>query len=182
MSIFKYLNALKISNIIVSIVFGIIFVASFFFTYGHHVEVSILYSQIDYFIKDIHILEKILDVHANDIIKKTLDSEVSTQDDIYMEKHNKKLVNYTLIIIGSLVSIGIILLLLLYKFTQLNNTYSPTEFIKHLLIHNGILILVVGICYFLFTFLFIKEYMSIDINKIKKNIIVNIKNKIKSNN
>jgi hypothetical protein len=177
------LKAFDVCNILLHIMLISAFLGSYFFTFGTYLEREVLQDQLNYLVDTTLDPIKILVPTVSEDIKKKIKSynfKINENADIKTEEQNKKTVDKAIKFITLFIVIGLIVIVILSKILDRDGmTYE--QFFKKLFMHNLIILIFIASTEFIFAFFFVKKYMSIDTNKIKKQIFVSL-NKIKNQN
>ena len=178
------ITAFDVSNVIMHIILISVFIGIFFFTYGAYLEKEIIKTQVEYLIEDLLGSIKVFMPEMSDDVKqriKDYDIKVNEEDDIKVRNKNKETLKKAFMAITALVVVGVILIFAVLKIMKKQNM-SNTKFWKTLLKHNAVVLIFIGITYFIFAAYFAKKYLSIDTNHIKKSAIDNIFKELEDNN
>lgn len=158
-------------NVIISVLFISLFIGAFFFTYGAYIEGLVVKNQMKFLSEDIGGYINLLGNDINKNIKKRL-LEVPNidlhEEDEKVKESNSKVMNTALIANIAFVVSTIFIVYYLNKSANLN--------IKDILIKNFIILIFIGITEYVFLTYFGADFISIDPNKVKYNVVENLKN------
>jgi hypothetical protein len=158
------------------------FLGSYFFTFGAYLEREVLQDQLNYLVDTTLQPMKILVPGISEDIKNKMKSynfKIDEKADIKTAEQNKKTVDKAIKLITFFFIIGLIVIVILSR-TLDREGMSYNEFFKKLITRNLIIMIFIAATEFIFAFFFAKNYMSLDTNKLKKQIFLsldNIKNK-----
>lgn len=175
-------KAFDICNILLHIMLISAFLGSYFFTFGAYLEREVLKDQLNYLVDTTLQPMKILVPGISTDIKNKMKSynfKIDESSDIKTEQQNKKTVDKAIKLITFFFIIGLIVIVILSR-TLDREGISYNEFFKKLITRNLIILIFIAATEFIFAFFFVKNYMSLDTNKLKKQIFLsldNIKNK-----
>jgi hypothetical protein len=162
-------NELSI-NVIISVLFISLFIGAFFFTYGVYIEGLIVKKQMKFLSEDIAGYLNLLGSTVNKGIKDKLLEvpviDIHDENDEIKESNSKVLktaLNATI----AFVILTIIIVNYLNKSVNLN--------ITDVIIKNLIILFFIAITEYLFLTYFAADYISIDPNKVKYNVVENLK-------
>lgn len=172
------LKAFETSNVIMHIMVISVFIGIFFFTYGAYLEKKILQNQLDFLVDDSLGSLKIFLPEISDSIKKPLMEykiKLNSNADEEVAKANKQIMKKALfaILIGFV--IGIIIIFVLCKKLDMEGM-TIKQFVMKLVKYNFMALIIVGLTEFIFAAGFAQHFMSLDLNRIKKEIVDNIIN------
>jgi protein-S-isoprenylcysteine O-methyltransferase Ste14 len=162
-------------NIIIGLSSFCIFITIFFFTYAAKVEEEILTKQIENLIDDFtdNVIVDNIDKKEIKEILETIKYPDLKEDDRKVEENNKKLKIQGMIFCLVILVIVVFCIVVYYK---KSGDEDKGEYIKSILISNGILLIFIGITEFYYINVVIKQYYSLDPNDVKKEIIKTLKN------
>jgi hypothetical protein len=148
-----------------------LFICIFFFTYGSYIEHKILESQIDFLSLDIMNNVKLFGENINSKFKEKLleltPPDLSNEDENVKNENHKILIKALVAIIFFTTAICSIIYFLYNK--------SKKDFnIKTIIYQNLILLLFVALTEILFITFFVADYITINTNNVKYNIVQNI--------
>ena len=175
-------KAYDVCNILLHIMLISAFLGSYFFTFGAYLEREVLQDQLNYLVDTTLQPIKILVPNISTDIKNKMKSynfKIDEKADIKTAEQNKKTVDRAIKLITFFFVLGLIVIVILSKILD-RDGMSYGKFYKKLITHNLIILLFIAATEFIFAFFFAKNYMSLDTNKLKKQIFVsldNIKNK-----
>jgi hypothetical protein len=157
-------------NVIISVLFISLFIGAFFFTYGTHIEGSVVKNQMKFLSEDIGGYINLLGNDINKNIKNKLlelpNIDLNEEDDKVKES-NSKLMNTALIANIAFFVSTIFIVYHLNKSANLN--------IQDIIIKNLIILIFIAITKYSFLKYFGAHYISIDPNKSKYNAVDNLK-------
>lgn len=164
------LNAEDIATIIVLVVLVAIFLTVFYFTYVSKVEDEIIRKQVayltNYFISDLKLLPR-EDIES--IRQSIPDNQNMAEQDQAVKIHNKKVEEKAYTVLGIFSAIGIGIAYYLSK----KYGFSLLDVLK-----NNLLILAfVALTEFIFLNVFVRNYISVDVNAIKLFILDKLVNR-----
>jgi len=170
------LKAFETSNVIMHIMIISVFIGIFFFTYGAYLEKKILQNQLDFLVDDSLGSLKIFLPELSESIKKPLKDykvKLDSNADIEVADKNKQTMKKAMfaILIGFV--IGIVIIYILSKKLDMEGM-SRTQFFMKLIKYNLMALIVIAITYYTFASGFAKNFMSLDLNRIKKEIVDNL--------
>lgn len=168
------ISAFYVSNIIMHVIFMTIFLTIFFFTYGSYVERETVKNQVNFVVDD---LFDSIKPFLPDESRKKIKSEVATykenidvsKDEIVIQ-HNNKIKKTAMTAVIIFLIIGTFVIYTLMKKLDMQHM-SNNAFIKKLLKHNFIVIIFIALTEYIFLSVFSKNYISIDLNVLKKNVM-----------
>jgi len=173
------ITAFDASNVILHIILISVFIGIFFFTYGSYIERKVIEQQISLLVSDLFtsgkilypeitgFFKKVLDINKN--INKNKNNNTSEEDKKVIENNNKVLKKaFTVISVG--IIIGLFLIIIISKKLNREGLTEKAFWIK-LLKYNVVALIFIGMTEFIFATFFVKNYMSIDINRLKKSLI-----------
>ena len=165
-------NNKLIINASINILFILIFLTTFFFTYVSHVENRILESQINFLANDITDIIKLFGEKINNITKNYITNcslpDLSHEDENVSNINNKIIRNA--LIVNIIFTIFIIsLIYFIYNSSKINFSMNK------LIIQNIILLVFVALIEYSIVTFYISNFISIDTNKVKYNIVNHIK-------
>ncbi len=169
------ITAFHVSNIIMHIILISVFIGIFFFTYGAYLERTIIKMQVEYLINDLIGSIKVF-LPKSDQVKeqiKNINIDVDESEDQKVRNNNKLTKIKAFIGIFILVTIGIFIILAVSRLMN-REKMTHKQFWLKLLKYNIIAIFFIGITEFVFASFYVKKYMSINTNKLKKSVIDNI--------
>ena len=175
-------KAYDVCNILLHIMLISAFLGSYFFTFGAYLEREVLQDQLNYLVDTTLQPMKILVPNISADIKSKMKSynfKINEKSDIETAEQNKKTVDKAIKLITFFFILGLIVIVILSR-TLDREGMSYSEFFKKLIIRNLIIMIFIAATEFIFAFYFAKNYMSLDTNRLKKQIFVsldNIKNK-----
>ena len=175
-------KAFDVCNILLHIMLISAFLGSYFFTFGAYLEREVLQDQLNYLVDTTLQPMKILVPNISADIKSKMKSynfKINEKSDIETAEQNKKTVDKAIKLITFFFILGLIVIVILSR-TLDREGMSYSEFFKKLIIRNLIIMIFIAATEFIFAFYFAKNYMSLDTNRLKKQIFVsldNIKNK-----
>jgi hypothetical protein len=165
-------NSYNIANIILHITLISCFIALFFFTYGCIVEEEILKNNIQFLADNLTQNSNLIPQKIKNELKGELEKiQISNKSDENADKQNKKIILLTVEIFVPVFVVGILIIFIIYKISK----YDYKKLIKD----NLIILFFVGLTEFIFFTFYIKKYISINPNHIKKEVIKNISNIVK---
>lgn len=172
------LKAFETSNVIMHIMIISVFIGIFFFTYGAYLEKKILQNQLDFLVDDSLDSLKIFMPEISDSLKKPLREyqiKLNPNADEQVDKANKQTMKKAMyaILVGFV--IGIIIIYVLSKKLDMEGN-TTKQFVMKLVKYNLMALIVVGLTEFSFAAGFAQNFMSLDLNRIKKEIINNLIN------
>ena len=180
--IYMTFKAFDVCNILLHIMLISAFLGSYFFTFGAYLEREVLKDQLNYLVDTTLQPMKILVPGISTDIKNKMKSynfKIDESSDIKTEQQNKKTVDKAIKLITFFFIIGLIVIVIISR-TLDREGMSYNEFFKKLITRNLIIMIFIAATEFIFAFFFVKNYMSLDTNKLKKQIFLsldNIKNK-----
>jgi hypothetical protein len=158
-------------NVIISVLFISLFIGAFFFTYGTHIEGLVVKNQMKFLSEDIGGYINLLGNDINKNIKNKLlelpNIDLHEEDDKVKES-NSKVMNTALITNIAFVVSTIFIVYYLNQSANLN--------IKDIIIKNFIILIFIAITKYTFLTYFGADFISIDPNKVKYNVVDNLKN------
>ena len=173
-------DAKEIANIMLHIMFIVMFLSIFFFTYVSIVEEDIVKKQIAYLVKNVGFAASSLPNSQKQSLLESLNNfkiDTSKQDAL-IEQQNRTL------IIKVLVSISSILVATLVGVWYMSKHYHFSYL--ELLRDNIIIVIFIGVAEFCFATFVAKNYMSLDLKKIKTHTLealnYGIQNNVKNSN
>ena len=175
-------KAFDVCNILLHIMLISTFLGSYFFTFGAYLEREVLKDQLNYLVDTTLQPMKILVPGISTDIKNKMKSynfKIDESSDIKTEQQNKKTVDKAIKLITFFFIIGLIVIVIISR-TLDREGMSYNDFFKKLITRNLIILIFIAATEFIFAFFFVKNYMSLDTNKLKKQIFIsldNIKNK-----
>lgn len=175
-------KAFDVCNILLHIMLISAFLGSYFFTFGAYLEREVLEDQLNYLVDTTLQPMKILVPNITTDIKNKMKSynfKIDEKSDIETAEQNKKTVDRAIKLITFFFVLGLIVIVILSR-TLDREGMSYSEFFKKLITRNLIIMIFIAATEFIFAFFFAKKYMSLDTNRLKKQIFVsldNIKNK-----
>lgn len=174
------MNSKYISNIILHTILIGTFLCIFFFTYVKHTEEIIVKNQIDFTIKDL--IGDIGIILSDDDLNKLngyldpylkVPESIKEQDDI-VKKKNKQIMKKAIKSISIIVIIGLFTMLVLWKLKPFS--------MKDLLIENLSVLLFVALTEFIFLNLVAKNFITLDPNVVKSQVITTIQDFLNEKN
>lgn len=157
-------------NVIISVLFISLFIGVFFFTYGAYIEGLVVKNQMKFLSEDIGGYINLLGNDINKNIKNKLlelpNIDLHEEDDKVKES-NLKVMNNALIANIAFVVSTIFIVYYLNKSAKLN--------IKDVIIKNFIILIFIAITEYAFLKYFGAHFISIDPNKVKYNVVENLK-------
>ena len=157
-------------NVLISVLFISLFIGGFFFTYGAYIEGEVVKNQMKFL--SLNISEYINLLGGN--INKTINTKISELPEINLDEEDNKVKESNSEVMSTAIKanigftiITIISVYFLNKKTNLN--------IPDLIIKNLIILFFIAITEYSFLTYFAANYISIDPNNVKYNIIKNIK-------
>lgn len=172
---FKVFN---ICNILLHIMLISAFLGSYFFTIGANLEREVLKDQLNYLVDTTLQPLKILVPSVSNDLKNKIKSynfKLDESADINTAKKNKETVKKAIKAISLFFILGLIVIVILAKiFDRDGMTYG--EFFKKLVKHNLIILVFIAVTELIFAFVFAKNYMSLDTNRLKKQIFISLDN------
>jgi len=158
-------------NVIISVLFISLFIGAFFFTYGAHIEGLVVKNQMKFLSEDIGGYINLLGNDINKNIKNKLlelpNIDLREEDDKVKES-NSKVMNTALIANIAFIVSSIFIVYYLNQSGNLN--------IKDIIIKNFIILIFIAITKYAFLTYFGADFISIDPNKVKYNVVENLKN------
>jgi len=158
-------------NVIISVLFISLFIGAFFFTYGAHIEGLVVKNQMKFLSEDICGYINLLGNDINKNIKNKLlelpNIDLHEEDDKVKES-NSKVMNTALIPNIAFIVSSIFIVYYLNQSANLN--------IKDIIIKNFIILIFIAIAKYAFLTYFRADFISIDPNKVKYNVVENLKN------
>lgn len=171
-------KAYDVCNILLHIMLISAFLGSYFFTFGAYLERVVLQDQLNYLVDTTLQPLKILLPNISEDIKNKIKSsnfKINKKADIETEQQNKETIIKAIKIISIFFIIGLILIAIFSKVLDKENmTYG--QFFKKLIKNNLFILLFIASTEFIFAFFFAKNYMSLDTNKLKKQIFLSLDN------
>lgn len=170
------LKAFETSNVIMHIMIISVFIGIFFFTYGSYLEKKILQNQLDYLVDDSLGSLKIFLPELTESIKKPLIDykvKLDSNADIEVAEKNKQTMKKAIYTIVTGFVIGIIIIYVLSKKLDMEGN-TTKQFVMKLVKYNLMSLIVVGLTEFSFAAGFAQNFMSLDLNRIKKEIVDNL--------
>ena len=158
-------------NVIISVLFISLFIGAFFFTYGAHIEGLVVKNQMKFLSEDICGYINLLGNDINKNIKNKLLElpNISLhEEDEKVKESNSKVMNTALIANIAFVVSTIFIVYYLNQSANLN--------IKDIIIKNFIILIFIAIAKYAFLTYFRADFISIDPNKVKYNVVENLKN------
>jgi hypothetical protein len=159
-------------TIIINVLLISLFIAIFFFTYGIYIEDSIIKAQMNFLATNVSDIIKLFGKNITNDIKKTINNLPNidfTNVDSNIQKQNKT-VKYNVLIANIIFFIFTILLV-----TFLYNRSSTKINLINILIKNFIILLFIGLTYFIFIYLYGSKFIAVDPNLLYYNIIKHLK-------
>lgn len=157
-------------NVIISVLFISLFIGAFFFTYGKHIEGLVVKNQMKFLSEDIGGYINLLGNDINKNIKNKLlelpNIDLREEDD-KVKDSNSKVMNTALIANIAFVVSTIFIVYYLNQSANLN--------IKDIIIKNFIILIFIAITKYAFLTYFGADFISIDPNKVKYNVVDNLK-------
>ena len=166
-----------IISVMMNVLLISIFIGFFFFTYGSYIENKIvkaqtkilsdnIYNYLKFFGKDanIKIKEQILQIKLPDLSK---------ADDLTIKSNNKIMMKAGKV---NIIFTIVVVVLIYFIYTKSNKDFN----LKTLIYQNLILLFFVGLTEFSIITFFAADYVSIDTNNIKLNIVKNVEKLINS--
>jgi hypothetical protein len=171
------ITAFNVSNIILHIVLISVFIGIFFFTYGAYLEKEIIKIQIEYLINDLIGSVKVFLPKSEKINKhiRDFDIKIDESQDQKVRKSNNSIKIKAFIAIFILVIFGLLIILAISKVMNRQNMTQKQFWLK-LFKYNIVAIIFIGLTEFIFASFFVKKYMAINTNKLKKSVIDNVIN------
>jgi hypothetical protein len=170
------LKAFETSNVIMHIIVISVFIGIFFFTYGAYLEKKILKNQLDYLVDDTLGSFKIFMPELSDNIKQTIKTYQFNLDpnaDMEVKNSNKKIMKKAFIAIAIAFIIGILIIVVISKKLDMEGMTNK-QFFTRLLKYNLFALIIIGLTEFIFASGFAQNYISLDLNRIKKQIVDNL--------
>lgn len=158
-------------NVIISVLFISLFIGAFFFTYGTHIEGLVVKNQMKFLSEDIGGYINLLGNDINKNIKNKLLELPNIdlhEEDEKIKENNSKVMNSALITNIAFVVSTIFIVYYLNQSANLN--------IKDIIIKNFIILIFIAITKYAFLTYFGADFISIDPNKVKYNVVDNLKN------
>ena len=170
------LKAFETSNVIMHIMIISVFIGIFFFTYGAYLEKKILQNQLDFLVDDSLDSLKIFLPEISESIKKPLREyqiKLNPNADEEVSKANKQIMKKAMyaILIGFV--IGVIIIFVLSKKLDMEGN-TTKQFVMKLVKYNLMALVVIALTEFSFAAGFAQNFMSLDLNRIKKEIVDNL--------
>ena len=162
-------------NIIIGLSCFCIFITIFFFTYAAKVEEEILTKQIENLIDDFTdnpIVDNIDKKEIREILE-TIKYPDLKEEDRKVEGNNKNLKIQGMVFCLVMLVIVVLCIVIYYK---KSGDKDKGQYIKSILISNGILLIFIGMTEYYYINVVIKQYYSLDPNDVKKEIIKTLKN------
>lgn len=159
-------------TIIINVLLISLFIAIFFFTYGIYIEDSIIKSQMNFLATNISDIIKLFGPNITNDIKKTINNLPKidfTNVDSNIQIKNKTVKHNALIANIIFTIFTILLVIFLY------NRSGAEINLFNILIKNFIILLFVGLTYFIFIFFYGSKFISVNPNLIYYNIIKHLK-------
>lgn len=159
-------------TIIINVLFISLFIAIFFFTYGVYIEANIIKFQMNFLAINISDIIKLFGRDITNDIKNTINNLPKidfTNIDSDIEKKNKT-VKYNALIANIIFLIFTILLVIF-----LYNKSSTKINLFNILIKNFIILLFIGLTYFIFIYFYGSKFISVNPNLLYYNIIKHFK-------
>ncbi len=171
------MNSQEIAYLILTFTLSATFIAVFFFTYVSGVEADIIKNQINGVITEfVQSSQLILSPDEKSKIGQLIIQNMAIPDMSQQDKeatdNNNRLIKKSMIIFGSILGIGILILLALYLMYKFN--------IGELLKYSFIILGLVMLTEIMFVTFVTKNYKLIDTNYIKYLLIKNLENYVKS--
>ncbi len=157
-------------NVIISVLFISLFIGAFFFTYGTHIEGLVVKNQMKFLSEDIGGYINLLGNDINKNIKNKLLELPNIdlhEEDEKIKESNSKVMNSALITNIAFVVSTIFIVYYLNQSANLN--------IKDIIIKNFIILIFIAITKYAFLTYFGADFISIDPNKVKYNVVDNLK-------
>jgi len=167
----SHLNTNFAIKILLNVLLISIFIVMFFFTYGTYIEHKIMENQIDFLSLDIMNSVKLFGENINIKFKEkllTITPPDLSDEDKNIKNENKKIIIQAIIAIFIIIIVICFLIYFLYKKSKQNLD------MKTIIYQNLILLFFVGLTYMLFFTFFISDYISVNTNNVKYNIVQNI--------
>jgi hypothetical protein len=160
------LSSTDIATIIVQVMLIAIFITVFFFTYGSYLEQKVIKDQMDYIVNDSIGDIKVIAPEIIGMIKGPISRleapDMRDADEAALENNNRlKTKTYIILAVVSIILLAILSLII----------WRYNVGIKNFAIINGIIIIGVGITYFIFSTFVIATYKSADPNTVKKAVL-----------
>ena len=159
-------------TIIINVLLISLFIAIFFFTYGIYIEDIIIKSQMKFLATNISDIFKLFGPNITNDIKKTINNLPKidfTNDNSDIEEQNKTLKNNALTANVIFFIFTILLVIFLYNI-------SSTEInLVNILIKNFIILLFIGLTYFIFIYLYGSKFILVNPNLLYYSIIYHLK-------
>jgi hypothetical protein len=175
------IKAFDVCNILLHIMLISAFLGSYFFTFGAYLEREVLKDQLNFLVDTtLHPVRILFPNMSNDIKQKIKQQKfiLDEKADKNSEENNKKTVDMAIKFITIFFVIGFIVILFLSKILD-KEGLTTMQFLKKLFMHNLIILIFIAMTEFIFAFFFAKKYMSLDTNKLKKQIFISL-DKIKN--
>jgi hypothetical protein len=171
------ITAFYVSNIIMRIILISVFICIFFFTYGVYLQKEIIKSQVEYLINDLLNPIKVFLPKSEKIKKqiRELDIKINESEDEKVRQKNNVTKVKAFLAIFILVTIGIIAILAISKLMNRENM-THKQFWFKLFKYNIILLFFIGMTKFIFASFYVKNYIFINTNILKKSVIDNVIN------
>ncbi len=167
------ISAFTVSNIIMHIILISIFIGIFFFTYGATVERDVIKSQVDYFVDDLLGVFKPFTSKLPDNVKeqiKSFNPTLDNSEDIKAAKQNDETKKKAAMGIIALLVVGLLIITIVMKRLD-RQGMSKGKIWSKLLKQNLVIIIFVALTEFICINMFGRKYMSVDTNRIKKEVI-----------
>lgn len=151
-----------ISSIILSVIFVATFLSVFYFTYVAKVENDIVIEQINLLVDDFTKDMKFLSPQQLQLVKsnlKTMKRQNLSKEDAVVEKNNHDIMMKT---IYAMIVLNVVGLTIVY-FIAKKQGFNMLELLKN----NFIILVAIALTEFLFLNLFVRNYISIELNQIK---------------
>lgn len=165
------IKSFDVANVIMNVVLFSAFIGIFFFTYGTYIEKQVFKSQIDYLFDNLLGSVKIVAPEVSNF--KPIISNIKLPDmsavDAQVNESNKKVRMTAMKAISALIVVGILSIGLIGHFGKLGDI-SKAKFFKTLLMYDSIALIFVGLTEFTFATEFASKYMTLDVNRIKRDV------------
>jgi len=166
-------KAFDIANIVLHVILISAFLGTYFFTFGAYLEKKILKNQIDYLMDDLLGSVKLFMPQLSAEVKNEIQNyqpkiDKSSDDDV--EKKNKDTLMKAVKVILTGFVIGIVIIFAISKKFDTEGLSTKDFFIK-LFKHNMVTLLFVALTELVFALGFAQDFMSLDMNKLKKTMI-----------
>jgi hypothetical protein len=160
-------SALLIANVLLHVILMAVVISLVFFTYGAQIEKKVVTSQVDNLVTDITAdLKAVLTDEQKQLFQRafsTLTPPDMSKEDEEAAANNRALIKRALIVVGTVFAVGVALVILLaviFKFSFWD-----------LLAENVIVLLAAAATEFLFLSFFAKNFVSLDPNMVKAEVI-----------